>query len=54
MRNETARQLGEGLRAILERLRALSREERARGGAELEAINIAIVNLDSAIEILTD
>ncbi len=54
MRNLTAQQIGEGLKPILERLRALAKEERAARGPDAEAIEIAIVNLDSAIEILTE
>lgn len=54
MKSETARQLGEELKRTLERLKVLAKEERARRGPEAEAIEIAIVNLDSAIEILTE
>ena len=54
MRHETARQLGEQLKAVLERLKALAKEERAARGPDAEALEIAIVNLDSAIEILTE
>ena len=54
MRNDPARQLGEELKAILARLRVLAQEERARRGPDAEAIEIAIVNVDSAIEILTE
>ncbi len=54
MRNPDARQIGEELKAALERLKALAREERARRGSDAEAIEIAVVNLDSAIEILTE
>lgn len=53
MRNPTAQQVGEELKAVLERLRVLAEDERARRGPDAEAIEIAIVNLDSAIEILT-
>ena len=53
MQNDAARRIGEELKAILERLRALAKEERQRGGQNAEAMEIAIVNLDSAIEILT-
>ena len=54
MRNPDARQIGEEFKVALERLKALAREERARRGPDAEAIEIAIVNLDSAIEILTE
>ena len=54
MRNAAARQLGEELKAVLERLRGLAREERAARSPDAEAIEIAIVNLDSAVEILTE
>ncbi|MDP3723589.1 MAG: hypothetical protein Q8R91_08855 [Candidatus Omnitrophota bacterium] len=49
-----ARQLGEELKAMLERLKALAKEERAKRSPEAEAIEIAVVNLDSAVEILTE
>ena len=54
MRNDTARQIGEELKATIERLRRLAKEERARRGPDAEAIEIALVNLDSAVEILTE
>lgn len=54
MRNAAARQLGEELKAYVERLRQLAKDERARRGPDAEAIEIAIVNLDSAVEILTE
>jgi hypothetical protein len=54
MRNQHARQLGEELKRVLERLRALAKDERAARGPDAEAIEIAVVNLDSAIEILTE
>ena len=54
MRNDAARQVGEDLKTILERLKTLAKDERARRGSDTEAIEIAIVNLDSAIEILTE
>ena len=54
MRDDRARQLGEELKSILERLRVLAKDARAGGSADAEAIEIAIVNLDSAIEILTE
>ena len=54
MRNDHARQLGEELKTILERLRTLAKEARTAQGSDAEALEIAIVNLDSAIEILTE
>lgn len=54
VKNDEARQLGQELKAVLERLRALAKRERASRGPNAEALEIAIVNLDSAIEILTD
>lgn len=54
MINPAARQLGEELKAMLERLKALAKEERAKRSPEAEAIEIAVVNLDSAVEILTE
>ena len=54
MRHELARQIGEELKAVLERLRVLAKEERAKRGPNAQALEIAIVNLDSAIEILTE
>ena len=54
MKSEPARQIGEELKRTLERLRALAKDERARRGPDTEALEIAIVNLDSAIEILTE
>lgn len=54
MRHQEARQIGEELKALLERLRAFGKAERAKRGPDAEAIEIAIVNLDSAIEILTE
>jgi hypothetical protein len=54
MRNEAARQIGEELKALLDRLKALASAERARRSPDAEAIEIAVVNLDSAIEILTE
>lgn len=52
MRNAEGRQIGEELKRVLERLRALAKAERAARGPDAEALEIAIVNLDSAIEIL--
>ncbi|MBI4003853.1 MAG: hypothetical protein HY353_02420 [Candidatus Omnitrophica bacterium] len=54
MKSEAARQIGEELKKTLERLRALAKDERARRGPNAQALEIAIVNLDSAIEILTE
>ena len=54
MHHAAARQIGEELKAFVERLRQLAKDERARRGPDAEAIEIAIVNLDSAVEILTE
>ncbi len=54
MKQTTARQIGEELKAILARLRVLAKDERAAHSHDAEAIEIAIVNLDSAVEILTE
>ena len=54
MQNSLARQIGEDLKAILARLKALANDARATHNHDTEAIEIAIVNLDSAIEILTE
>ena len=54
MKQIAARQIGEELKGILERLRALAKEERRLRSSETEALEIAVVNLDSAIEILTE
>ena len=54
MRNTHARALGEELKGLLQRLRVLATDERAARGPDAEAIEIAIVNLDSAAEILTE
>jgi hypothetical protein len=54
MKNGEARELGQQLKPVLERLRALAKRERASRGPDAEAIEIAVVNLDSAIEILTE
>ena len=54
MTHPLARQLGEQLRVILQQLKALAKEERAARGPDADALEIAIVNLDSAIEILTE
>ena len=54
MHNDAARQIGEELKVLLLRLRVLAKDARTARHPEAEAIEIAIVNLDSAIEILTD
>ena len=54
MKNESAHQIGEELKRVLDRLRVLAKEERTTRGPDAEAIEIAIVNLDSAVEILTE
>ncbi len=54
MRNAVARQIGEELKTLLERLKVLAKQERTARGPDAEAIEIAVVNLDSAIEILTE
>lgn len=54
MKNAAARGLGEALKPLLESLRQLAKDERAKRGPDAEAIDIAIVNLDSAIDILTE
>ena len=54
MRYASGRQIGEQLRPILEHLRALAKEARAARYPDAEALEIAVVNLDSAIEILTE
>ncbi len=54
MKHDAARQIGEELKAVLERLRVLAQEERAARGPDADALEIAVVNLDSAIDILTE
>lgn len=54
MTNATARQIGEELKLVVERLKALAKVERAQRGPNTEAIEIAVVNVDSAVEILTE
>ena len=54
MKRVAARQLGQELKPLLDRLKQLAKDERARLGPDAEAIEIAAVNLDSAIEILTE
>ena len=54
MKNTAARQIGQELKPVVERLKALAHEERAKRGPDAEAIEIAVVNVDSAVEILTE
>ena len=54
MKNISAREVGEGLKVYLEHLKVLAKEARAKRDHEAEAIEIAIVNLSAAIEILTE
>ena len=54
MKHPAARQIGATLKEILEQLKDLATRERAARGPDAEALDIAIVNLDSAIEILTE
>lgn len=54
MKSSPARQIGEELKPYIERLRALAQEERKKKSPEAEAIEIALVNVDAAVEILTD
>ena len=54
MKDDHARQLGEELKLCLARLRALAKDARAARHPDAEAMDIAIVHLDSAIEILTE
>lgn len=54
MKNSPARQIGEELKVIVERLRRLAQEERLKKSSEAEAIEIALVNVDAAVEILTE
>lgn len=54
MKNPTAREIGEQLKANLEKLKQLAREARAKRDPDAEAIEIAIVNFNSAIDILTE
>lgn len=54
MKNTAARQIGEELKAAVQRLKALAKAERAQRGADADAIEIAVVNVDSAVEILTE
>ena len=54
MINPDARRIGEELKPILERLKVLAKNERAVRGRDAEAVDIAVVNLDSAVDILTE
>ena len=54
MKNSPARQIGEELKLIVERLRTLAQDERRKKGTDAEAIEIALVNVDAAVEILTE
>ncbi len=54
MKNTSAREVGEHLKAYLEHLKVLAKEARARRDHDAEAIEISVVNLSAAIEILTE
>ncbi len=54
MKHIDARQIGEHLRPFLEALKTVASLARAARDPETTALDIAIVNLDSAIEILTE
>ncbi len=54
MKNAAARQLGEELKAVVERLKALAQAEHAQRGPDSQALDIAVVHLDTAMEILTE
>lgn len=54
MKNEPARELGNKLKVELEALKSLLKELKAKRDPDAEAVEFAIVNLSSAIEILTD
>ena len=54
MTHKVARQIGEELKPLLAQLKTLAKEERTGRSRDAEAIEIAVVNLDSAIEILTE
>ena len=54
MKYASGRQIGEQLRPILKQLQALAKEARTACDPDAEALEIAVVNLDSAIEILTE
>jgi len=54
MKHTAAREIGERLKPDLERLKALAKDARAKREPDAEAIEIAVVNLNSAIDILTE
>jgi hypothetical protein len=54
MRDATAREIGEALKPALAHLKVLAKEARAQRSADADAIEIATVNLSSAIDILTE
>ena len=54
MTEEKARKIGQELQSPLDQLKALAKDARARRSPDAEAIEIAMVNLNSAIEILTE
>lgn len=54
MNNEEARQIGLDLQPVVNRLLAMVKEARAQKDPEAEALEIAAVNVNSAIEILTE
>ena len=54
MKNASARQIGEELKPVVAHLKQLAKEERARRGPDAAAIEIAVVNVDSAVDILTE
>ena len=54
MHGAAARQIGTELQPFLVRLKALAQQARTARNPDAEAIEIAIVNLDSAIELLAE
>lgn len=54
MKHPEGRKIGNELKPFVERLKKLEREERVKRGPDTEALAIAVVNVDSAIEILTE
>jgi len=54
MNDAAARQIGTELQTLLVRLKALAKQARTARNPDAEAIEIAVVNLDSAIAILTE
>ena len=54
MRSDAAHRIGQDLKTTLEQIKVLAKQERAAHGPDAEALEIAIVNLDCAIEILTE